>query len=296
MMRKLLLLMIVILMTAAYPAFAEDAEYGNPQLLVEVDWLAEHLEDEELAIIDLRPQEDYLAGHIPGALQLDLADTRAVVDGVRGQVADADTIAGILGGLGIANNMTIIIYDNTSNLDAARLFWTLEYYGHEDVRLLNGTWAAWKAADQPISTDAPDIEATEYTVTLVEEKGVNAEWVLEHLGDKGLLLVDARNPAEYAGEEVRAERGGHIPGAFNMDWHNNLNEDGFFKSQEELEELYASQNPDDAEFIVAYCQTGHRASVAYFTLRLMGYENVAVYDGSWEEWGNRADLPFETEA
>ncbi|MBI5931836.1 MAG: sulfurtransferase [Chloroflexi bacterium] len=267
-----------------------EKEYGHPELLVEVDGLAENLDD--VAVIDMRPKNQYDVGHIPGAVQVDVASVRATVDGIKAQVPDAETISLLLGEWGLTPDRTIVIYDDNNLLDAALMFWTLDYYGHADLKLLNGGWAAWNAAGLPQETDTPEIEATVYEVEAQTGRNVDREWVLAHLDDATVQLIDARSPKEFSGETVQAEHGGHIPGAFNMSWTNNL-EDGYFKSQAELEALYASLNLADKEMIVTYCQTGHRASVAYFTMRLMGFEYVAVYDGSWEDWGNQDDTPIE---
>ncbi|GIK62349.1 MAG: sulfurtransferase [Chloroflexota bacterium] len=268
-------------------------EYGNPELLAEVDWLAENLDDPLLAVLDMRPPAEYNLGHIPGAVQVDVASVRATVDGIKAQIPEAETMSVLLGEWGLTPEMTVVIYDDNNLLDAALMFWTLDAYGHADIKLLNGGWLAWDGGELPQETEAPEIEPTEYEVEALPEHNVDREWVLAHLDDLTLQLIDARSPEEFSGETVRAKHGGHIPGAFNMNWTNNL-EDGYFKPQADLEALYESLDLADKEMIVTYCQTGHRASVAYFTMRLMGFENVAVYDGSWEDWGNQDDTPIET--
>lgn len=307
-MRQRLVLILLILLTACTTEKAAEKKspdensapqrtvaYGNPQLLADGEWLQSHLDDTQVAIIDLRPQAEYESGHIPNAVQLDLNLVRATVDDIDGQVASATTVASVLGERGISETMTVVIYDDADHLDAARLFWTLEYYGHTDTRLLDGGWPAWEDANRPTSQDPATRQPTTYTVNINLTQLVDADQVLASLNGAGVILIDARSSAEYQGEEVRADHGGHIPGAFNMDWRNNL-QNGFFKSQTDLEALYATQPLDAATTIIAYCQTGHRASVAYFTLRLMGYDNVAVYDGSWSEWGNRDDLPIASDS
>lgn len=269
-------------------------EYGNPELLAEVDWLAENLDDPLLVVLDMRPQAEYNLGHIPGAVQVNVASVRATVDGIKAQIPDVETMSALLGERGLTPETTIVIYDDNNLLDAALMFWTLDVYGHADIKLLNGGWLAWDGAELPQETEAREIEPTEYEVEALPEHNVNREWVLAHFDDATIQLIDARSPEEFSGETVRAKHGGHIPGAFNMNWTNNL-EDGYFKSQTDLEALYESLDLADKEMIVTYCQTGHRASVAYFTMRLMGFENVAVYDGSWEDWGNEDDTPIETD-
>jgi len=285
-----LLVLVAIVLTSCRAPTLETTP--NLDLLVDTDWVASHLGDDPVRIVDMRPVDDYTQGHIPGAVQLDLAAVRTTTDGVRGQVAPPETVEAVLGKLGIDADTTVVIYDADTGIDAARLFWTLEYYGHQDVHLLDGGWGAWQRAGREASTEPLAVAPKTFVARPHPELIADAGWMLAHLDDENLTIVDARSVEEYRGEDVRALRGGHIPGAILVDWRTTLNDDGSFKDVGVLEALYRSAGLEPGQEAVTYCQTGHRAAHDYFTLRLLGY-TVRLYDGSWEEWGNRADTPVE---
>ncbi|OLT22576.1 thiosulfate sulfurtransferase [Ornithinimicrobium sp. CNJ-824] len=277
------------------------AAYAHPERLVTTTWLAEHLGDDGLVVLE--SDEDVLlydTGHVPGALKLDwhtdLNDplTRDYVDGER--------FAQVMGERGVGRDTTVVIYGDKSNWWAAYALWVMTLFGHEDVRLLDGGRAAWIAEGRELTTDVPQVEPVDYPVVERDDSQVRAfrEDVLAHLGGP---LVDVRSPGEYSGELLHmpdypqegAMRGGHIPGARSVPWARAANEDGTFKAREELEAIYlAEQGLDPAEETVAYCRIGERSSHTWFVLtHLLGFEKVRNYDGSWTEWGNAVGVPVE---
>jgi thiosulfate/3-mercaptopyruvate sulfurtransferase len=281
----------------------ELAQYAKPELLVTTQWLADHLDDPDVVVVE--SDEDVLlydTGHIPGAVKvdwhLDLNDpvTRDYVDG--------EGFSRIASRNGIGRDTTVVFYGDNFNWWAAYALWVFKLFGHPDARLLNGGRAKWIAEGRPITTDVPDRKPTEYPVVQREDKPIRAfrDDVLAHLGSSG-RLVDVRSPGEYSGELLHmpdypqegALRGGHIPGASSVPWKRAANDDGTFKSADELREIYAKEvGLSESDDVIVYCRIGERSSHTWFVLaNLLGYPNVRNYDGSWTEWGNLVRAPIE---
>jgi thiosulfate/3-mercaptopyruvate sulfurtransferase len=281
--------LLIVLSLLLGPATAD----RTAGLLVDAAWLAAHLDDQNLRIVDMRSApRDYRRGHIRGAVYLNVDDARIKVAAGGYRLPTPEEGARLVQDLGIGPDTHVVIYDDSGGLHAARLFFTLDVLGHRTVSLLDGGIQAWRRARLPTTTDVRPAVRTHYRPVPAPERAATAEWLRDRLGDPTLALVDTRTAAEYAGRDVRAKRGGHIPRAVNIDWERNLRPDGTFKSADELRALYAAHAVTPDKTVVTYCQTHHRAAHTYFVLRRLGYPRLVGYDRSWSEWGRRDDLPI----
>jgi thiosulfate/3-mercaptopyruvate sulfurtransferase len=248
-------------------------------VVVDVDWLEARLGDPDVQPIDTR-SSGYDASRIPGAIELRPSDLARTIDGVSSQLVPAIEAEPVLRAAALRNDVTALVYGGSPEYDAARVVWALRYYGHLDVRYLDGGFAAWIEAGGALDTDPPNIEPSEYSIEAVNEDIlVRGDWVLSQLGDApydapAIQLVDARSNGEYDA--------GHIPSARSVNWTQNLN-NGLLRPRAELEVLYAGLAPDRTT--VTYCATGLRGSFAWLTLSALGYSDARLYDGSWNEWG-----------
>lgn len=266
--------------------------YANPQILVEPGWLEQHKDEADVRVIEVRPKAQYDEGHIPSAANIDYRLLQTSSAGVSGTVSSKD-FGKIVGAVGVTPATTVVLYDSSDSLDAALPFWVFEYYGHKDVRVLNGGLQRWVAQGRSTDKVEPKFQETSYNVTVHEERFASVDMVLQHLNDSNVKILDVRMPKEYTGELRNSKRGGHIPGAVNVEWSTAMNPDGTFKSADKLLKMYRDAGVTLDKEVVVYCESGHRASHGYLVLRLLGYPNVRVYNRSWSEWGNRSDLPIE---
>jgi len=277
--------------------------YAHADVLVETSWLAEHLNDPNLRVVE--SDEDILLydqGHIPGAVMIDwVADLN---DKVRRDYLGREGFENLCSSKGIGNDTTVVFYGDKNNWWACYAFWVFQLFGQTNAKILNGGRKKWMDEGRELTKETPKIQPTPYHA---QER---ADYKIRAFRDQGMQhvlaqapLVDVRSPAEYTGELLHMEaypqegalRGGHIPGARNIPWGKAVKEDATFKSPEELRELYEKQNglsPD--QNIIAYCRIGERSSHTWFVLTyLLGYPNVRNYDGSWTEWGNLVGAPIE---
>ncbi len=276
--------------------------YAHPEVLVDTQWVADHLSDPQVRIIEA--DEDpllYEIGHLAGAAKLDWHVD--VQDPVRRDFVSKAAFEALASRYGIANDTTVVFYGDRNNWYAAYSFWLFRMYGHQNLKLMDGGRTKWEAEGRPYTKDIPQLTPTQYTAkdADVSIRAFRTQ-VEQILGNTGAGLVDVRSPDEYSGKLLHmvnypqegASRGGHIPGARNIPWAKAAREDGTFKSADELQQLYAGEGITPDKQITTYCRIGERSAHSWFVLtQLLGYPNVRNYDGSWTEWGNLVGAPIE---
>lgn len=244
-------------------------------------------------LLDLRPAEEFAAGHLAGGFHLDLWGL-SLIDTSEAPLRAFMWMIGHLFSLrGVTPDRPVVVYEGTSGMRAARAFWLLEYLGHPNVRVLDGGVSAWTAAGLPLTREASAPVPSKWHGT--PDPASLATWsdVKDRLGKMETAIVDTRSDEEHYGEQVRAKRGGAIPGAVHLEWTNNLAPDGTYKSAADLKAMYEALGVTPDREVVTYCQGGYRAAHTYLALRLAGFPRVRNYTGSWKEWGDREDLPIE---
>ncbi len=276
-------------------------DYAHPEMLVSTEWVHQHKSDANIVIVEVDVDTaSYNEGHIPGAFgwnwQTQLCDTR------QRDVISKNDLERLLGETGISNNTTIILYGDNNNWFAAWALWQLKMYGHKDVRIMNGGRKKWLAEGRELTKDLPSPKKENYTASDRDDSlRTYLYQAMKEMNASGTVMVDVRSPDEFTGKILSppglpetCQRGGHIPGAKNIPWAQACNEDGTFKTREELETLYAGKGVTSDKKIIAYCRIGERSSHTWFVLKyLLGYPGVTNYDGSWTEWGNLVAAPVE---
>lgn len=276
-------------------------DYAHPEMLVETDWVAAHLDDDGVRLAEVDVDTfSYDEGHIPGAVgwnwSTQLCDTH------RRDILSKEALEALMSAAGITPDTTVVLYGDNNNWFAAWALWQMKIYGHADVRLMNGGRHKWLAEGRVLTDEATAAPATTYRAGAEDSslRAMQAE-VLEQVRAGSLHLVDVRSPAEFSGEILAppglpetCQRGGHVPGAANIPWGQVCDADGTFKSFDALKALYAEQGVTGEKPITAYCRIGERSSHTWFALKyLLGYDDVRNYDGSWTEWGNLVGAPIE---
>ena len=275
------------------------ADYAK-DVLVDTQWVEDHLDDSSIRIVEVDENPAlYAEAHIPGAIGFDWQTD--LQDQVKRDFLAPDAFGELFGNAGISNDHTIVLYGDRNNWFAAYTYWYLKYYGHEDVKLVNGPREKWISEGRPTTADVPSYEAASFTAQPGDEAiRAKRDEVFEAL-DAPTKLVDVRSPQEFSGELIAmagyenegAQRSGHIPGAASIPWAQAVAEDGTFKSADDLRELYGGKGIGGGD-IIAYCRIGERSAHTWFVLHeLLGEDSVKNYDGSWTEWGNLVDVPIE---
>ncbi|HEV2417198.1 MAG TPA: sulfurtransferase [Terriglobia bacterium] len=277
------------------------SDYKHPEALVSTQWVADHLSDPAVRLVEVDVDTTaYDKGHIQSAVGWNWQSQ--LQDNVRRDILTKAQFEDLLSKSGIANNTTVVLYGDNNNWFAAYALWQLKYYGHKDVRLMNGGRKKWELEGRSFTTEPPKVTPTQYKASNPDDSvRAKRDLVFDVIKNKNAYLVDVRSPDEFSGKVIAppgmsetAQRGGHIPGAVSFPWSKAANEDGTFKSYEELVNLLGAQGVRPDREAVAYCRIGERSSHTWFVLKyLLGFDKVRNYDGSWTEWGNLVDAPIE---
>jgi thiosulfate/3-mercaptopyruvate sulfurtransferase len=277
------------------------SEYAHPDSLVSTDWVAQHLGDANVRVCEVDVDTNaYKEGHVPGAYGWDW--NTQLCDTVRRDILTKSHFEKLMSETGISNTTTVVLYGDSNNWFAAWALWQMKMYGHSDVRIMNGGRKKWLAEGREVSTEIPPPGSAKYEAT-GPDNSLRAflDQVMAAYEGRSQQMVDVRSPAEFTGEILAppglpetCQRGGHIPHARNIPWGKACNDDGTFKSVDELKALYGSEGIDGSKPVIAYCRIGERSSHTWFVLKyLLGFERVSNYDGSWTEWGNLVGVPVE---
>lgn len=270
------------------------AEFTRPEMLVDPSWVAEHLNDNNLRIVDCDPPDQYRRVHIMNAVTHHGDNYFKNPDDPR-FVMEPDQFAAVMARMGIGDETEVVTYDASGSINAARLWWCLKYYGHADVRVLDGGWNRWLKEGRPMTMAAPKVSAGPFTPRRDESVRSSAEYIMENMSRPDVVILDVRSDGEWEGTNNRGnKRAGHMPGAVHCEWLNNTTRDeaNFLKPAADLRAQFEALGVTPDKEVITVCQGGIRAAQAMWTLKLLGYDRVRDYDGSFRDWANRDDTPI----
>ncbi len=303
MKKALLFSLLLVLLLAGTNSYAQEKQSNSPArepLLVTVDWLANHLSDPSLVLLQIGDKKDYDKGHIPGAQFLayeSISTPHNHAQGLMLELPPVEQLVSVFERLGVSNRSHVILYFGTNWVSpTTRVYWTLDYLGLGDhTSILNGGLVAWQATHHPVSTETKQPAKGSLAPEPRKEIVADAEWVSGHLNLPAVTIIDARTHEFYNGSQSDGNpRSGHIPGAANLSYLDVVDQDNNkFKSPDALKELFRAAGLKPGNLMVSYCHIGQRATVLYFTAKMLGYD-AKMYDGSWEDWSHRKDLPIVT--
>jgi thiosulfate/3-mercaptopyruvate sulfurtransferase len=278
------------------------------EVIVDTDYVAKQKDKAGVVLFDTRAERAYKAGHIPGAVNLGGRGAAVVLRDVDARILPVKKLEEILGGAGITREQEIIVYGDKGDTNMSVPFWILEYLGGEKVKAYWGGIEDWKTAKQPVTAEEKKLPATKFVAKVREDRYASTDYVKKNLKNANVQILDSRTPKEFSGDDIRALRGGHIPGAILIPYEKNwvdpetatklrerkvANRDGMAaKDPKALKEIYKDLDPEKE--VVAYCQTGTRSTITYLALRSLGFKKIRNYDDSWIVWGSRLDLPTES--
>jgi len=303
-MKNVAIFPLLILLLLVTNAISQEKAANNPAdaqrepLVVTVDWLGDHLNDASLVLLQIGEKKDYQSGHIPGAQFLDYASISTPHgQGLMLELPPVEQLVSVFEKLGVTNRSHIILYFGTNWVTpTTRVYWTLDYLGLGDrTSILNGGLVAWQATHHPVSTETKQPAKGSITPALRKEIVADAAWISSHLNQPAVTVIDARTHEFYNGSQSDGSpRSGHIPGAFNLSYLEVIDQDNNkFKSADGLKDLFRTAGLKPGNLMVSYCHIGQRATVLYFAAKMLGYD-AKMYDGSWEDWSRRMDLPIVT--